>query len=218
MLNSPVPIGTFSSMSSDAPGLRERKKHRTRETIADAAMQLFAERGFDATTIADIAAAADIAPRTFFGYFPSKEAVVFHDHDALLASFGARLRERGARETAFDAMRAWVLDLVAANDHDAPRRAVRRRLTDETPALAAQERANRAQFEAVLTEAVASDLGSSADALAPHLAAAAAIATLDALDRFHDGREQPDAEAAVAILDEALAFLRGGLRALRRSS
>ena len=53
---------------------------------------MFGERGYQATTVADIAAAADIAPRTFFAYFPSKEAVVFHDFDVLFGSLQGRDR------------------------------------------------------------------------------------------------------------------------------
>ena len=81
-------------------GLRERKKQRTREQIVAAAFGLFGERGFQATTVADIAAAADIAPRTFFAYFPSKEAVVFHDFDALFASLQETIEGRPEGETA----------------------------------------------------------------------------------------------------------------------
>src|SRR2546422_6331291 len=80
-------------------GLRERKKEQTRRAIEDAAFRLFAQRGFPATTISDIAAEADIAPRTFFAYFPSKEDVVFAHFDAYTASLQQRLDERGSGET-----------------------------------------------------------------------------------------------------------------------
>lgn len=201
--------------SPDPAGLRERKKRRTREAIVAAASELFAAHGFEQTTIADIAEAADISPRTFFGYFPSKEAVVFHDHDELLASFGARLRDRAPRESAFEALRAWVASLVEQLDVNAPEGLVRRRLAAETPALAAHQRTNRAAFEQRLAEAVAADLGVSADALAPRLASAAAIAALEAVDRFSP-EERTDPATALAPLDEAITFLGAGLEALHR--
>src|SRR3712207_126969 len=121
-------------MSPEA-GLRERKKLRTRKAIADAALRLFERRGYDATTITDIAAAADIAPRTFFAYFPSKEAVVFDGIAADLDALAVRLRDRHEGETVFDALRAWIADHLDDPEHGGPAGERRRRLIRETPSL-----------------------------------------------------------------------------------
>ncbi len=73
------------------PGLRERKKLRTKAAIQIEAMRLFLDRGFEQTTIEDIADAAEISPSTFFNYFPTKEDVVFEDEldPLILAAFNA---------------------------------------------------------------------------------------------------------------------------------
>src|SRR3954469_340472 len=118
-------------------GHRERKKQRTREQIVDAAFALFAERGFQATTVADIAAAADIAPRTFFAYFPSKEAVVFFDFDAMFASLKATIEERPEGETAIDALRRWLDHSLPAEHKSSDEAVLRKRMCIDEPSLAA---------------------------------------------------------------------------------
>ena len=67
---------------SSGQTLRDRKRQRTRQALIDAATDLFERFGYDATTVADIAAAADIGTRTFFSYFASKEEVLFPEVDA----------------------------------------------------------------------------------------------------------------------------------------
>src|SRR4051812_44250827 len=174
-----------SSGMTEPAGLRERKKQQTREAIVRAALALFAERGFEGTTIADIAEAADIAPRTFFGYFASKEEVVFHDFETILARFAEHLHGRAEGETAFDAMRSWIAEWSTLVDLADEQQRVRRRLVRTTPALEARERTNLARFEHELATAVAADLAVPAGSLRPHLVSSAATAALDALGRFY---------------------------------
>ena len=200
-----------------AQGLRERKKQRTREQIVDAAMRLFDERGYHATTITDIAAAAEVAPRTFFAYFPSKEAVVFHNVDRDLESLASALRDRLPGETAFDALRRWLdamFDQWMAEEDEA---LLRKRLCREDEGLANFEGGVMGRVHELLLEAIADDLGEPRDALRPRLVTAAAIAALTSLEgTLHEKAEQPVAKAeALAVLDDAMLFLRGGIDALQ---
>ncbi len=74
-------------------GLRERKKLKTREEIAAAAMRLFGERGFDAVTVAEIARAAEVSEKTVFNYFPSKEDLIVHRGQEKTAALIEAIRE-----------------------------------------------------------------------------------------------------------------------------
>jgi AcrR family transcriptional regulator len=91
-----------------AAGLAVRKKERTRQALADAATDLFDARGYDATTIEDIAAAADVSPRTFYRYFPTKEDLVLAMGQTSLESFFAALEARPPGEPLLDAVRGAV--------------------------------------------------------------------------------------------------------------
>jgi AcrR family transcriptional regulator len=198
-------------------GLRERKKQRTREQIAEAAMRLFAERGYHATTISDIAAAADVAPRTYFAYFPSKEAVVFHNLDRDMDALASALRDRRPGENAFDALRRWIdamFDQWMAEEDEA---LLRKRLCREDEGLANFQVGIMARIQELLLEAIASDLGEPHDALRPRLVTAAAMAALTSLESTvgHDAEGRMAKGDALAVLDDAIAFLRGGIDALQ---
>ncbi|MCE7884331.1 MAG: TetR family transcriptional regulator [Actinobacteria bacterium ATB1] len=93
-------------MDQGGAGLRERKKERIREAIEMAALDLFEQRGFDGTTLEDVAAAADIAPRTFFHYFPSKEDVVLSDYGRRLGRIAEVLADAPAGDPPVRALRA----------------------------------------------------------------------------------------------------------------
>jgi AcrR family transcriptional regulator len=191
-------------------GHRERKKQRTREQIVESAFALFRERGFQATTVADIAAAADIAPRTFFAYFPSKEAVVFYDFDGLFESLQAAIVDRPEGVSAIDALRSWLEVSLPAVHHEGDDAELRKRLCFDEPSLAAHQKHLLSKLEMLLRDGVARDLGEPSDSLRPKLVAAAAVAAMAAIDD-----EQADKAHSMALLDEALVFLRGGVAALQ---
>ncbi|GGV60924.1 TetR family transcriptional regulator [Streptomyces thermoviolaceus] len=92
------------------PGLRERKKQRTRDALLRAALELFTARGYEQTTVDDIARAVGVSQRTFFRYFPGKEEVAFAMQDMVEAHFMTSLRARPAHEPPLEALRRAVLD------------------------------------------------------------------------------------------------------------
>src|SRR5262249_51799790 len=98
------------------PGLRERKKQRTRETIARAGAELFAERGYHATTLPEIAEAADVSTRTIFAYFPSKEDILFSKFAQMKEALAQALTERPEGTDALETVRDFIL-----SSHDAER-------------------------------------------------------------------------------------------------
>ena len=118
-------------------GLRERKKQRTRDAIQREAMRLFQEQGYEATTIEQIAAAADISPSTFFNYFPTKEDVVFNDpYDPI---FIPHFLERPSDESPSEALRhTFDASLSGIMERDRDTILARIKLTVGEPALRAR--------------------------------------------------------------------------------
>jgi AcrR family transcriptional regulator len=141
------------------------------------ALRLFAGKGFAATTIEEIAAAADIAPRTFFRYFPAKEEVVFWaDYQPTLADF---VTTRPGDEPAIQALYHGITDgLAGFYDHDRKRLLERIKLAFRTPALHPRLRQQQADWAAGMTALLAARLGAPPDDLEIRAIAAAIAAAL----------------------------------------
>ncbi|WP_280384599.1 TetR/AcrR family transcriptional regulator [Nocardia wallacei] len=103
-------------MSPEAPGLREIKKQETRQSISDHATRLFIERGFETTTIAEVAEAARVAKKTVTNYFPRKEDLALDIHQRFVASLADTVRARATGESALAALRAEFLAATARFD------------------------------------------------------------------------------------------------------
>lgn len=120
-------------------GLRERKKARTRASLVENGLRMFDSQGYEATTVAQIAEAADVAPATFFTYFPTKEHLVFADYAERVDGLGRSLLRREPDESPRQALTRGVRDLLEVwswpdADRDALA-ATRARVVLTTPAL-----------------------------------------------------------------------------------
>jgi AcrR family transcriptional regulator len=160
------------------PGLRERKKQRTRALIADTALRLFLERGFEAVTITEIAQAADIDARTIYNYFPSKPDLVFQRLEAFERALLDAVRTRQAGESILAAFARFVLDLqgslLAEEEASEQLRAISQMIV-ASPALLAHEEQVFASFTASLAALIAEETGARADDVQPSVVAHALI-------------------------------------------
>lgn len=203
-------IGT----SSPKPGLRERKKQQTRDTIARVALELFAERGYDETTLAEIAEAANVSPRTIFSYFESKEEILFCEAPGQVDEVKDALAQRPEGSTTIDTLR----DLLYSMPPPDELAKLRKQAVTSSPALKLKMRARVAELEPVLVESFAKDLGSDPDDVRALLIAASATAAFtavhDRLEAEFEGRPISH-ERVMVIVDGVFEFLRGGLDRLR---
>jgi AcrR family transcriptional regulator len=207
-------------------GRRERKKLATRAAVRDAALRLAVRHGVENITVEQIATEADIALRTFFNHYSSKEEAVVAAAAVGAEAMVAEFRARPADESVLQALREAVL--VVMDRHDTAGRDHLRalRLMRESPSLMLQQMAVLATQEQALAEAVADrvDLaapGGGPSPIYPQLCAAAALAALRVvLDRWFAQATEPDDAPPLAVLrqevDEALAHLGAGLDAAGR--
>jgi AcrR family transcriptional regulator len=189
-------------------GLRERSKARRRAAIIRAAFELFAERGYDATTVADIAEAAEVSPRTVSMYFPAKQDIAMSRLSDGVAGLTAAIQDRRPGETVHDVFGRWLLaSQTEPGDREMYRLA--RRMFAANPDLAALRTARLAAAIREGAALIAEEDGTTPDAIAPRIAAAASAAIAMEIIDTEPG---PGREEAVAA---AMRFLEAGTAALR---
>jgi AcrR family transcriptional regulator len=207
------------------PGLRERKKHETRLLIADAARRLFADRGFDGVTVAEIAREANVSEATVFNYFPNKEDLFYSRLEAFEEELLEAIRHRQPGESVLAAFRGFllqqrgVLAMNAPGEDDEATQQVRTitRVITESPALLARERQVFARYAESLAALLAEETGTSAADVEPRAVANALLGVHRALidyvrERTLAGARAPEiARETRAQTKRAFALLERGL-------
>jgi AcrR family transcriptional regulator len=200
-------------------GRRERKKELTRQAILQAAGRLFAERGFHAVTIAEVAEAADVAQQTIFNHFRSKEDLFFGKQDEMVHGPANAVRARQPDESITGALRRYVVSYLRLGcpPEAAEQKIERMRVLASSPLLQARERELLQECEDQLAATLRDELGDAQPALLPQLVASQYVAIKRTLivemrRRLLAG-EQPAAAiaAVVALTDDVYDRLERGL-------
>ncbi len=195
------------------PDLRERRRRETQAEISAVALDLVEARGYAATTVEDIARAAGVSPRTFFRYFPSKEAAVLAPDDGVEASLVEHLERAGAGVPLLERVEAAFAALVERlaqqpADDVVPRVLRVRRLVLADPALTAAALGLQAQQADRVAALVAAAAGTPVDdlrtRLVTELAGTAVRLSCDELARLAEAGERPDLVAIPAATRAAL--------------
>jgi AcrR family transcriptional regulator len=194
---------------SNVVGLRERKKADTRIAISRAALRLAVEHGPDSITVDDIAAAADVSPRTVFNYFATKEEAILGFDPNRSREVGQSVLERPVRESPLTTLRAAFVEIATGVPEVAEISRTKVELVRQHPQLHPSYVAGYAALEDALVDAIAHRTGLDPErSLYPRLVVSTAIAAFRvALDRAG-----PGTRSLVAAIDEAFVTLAGGLR------
>jgi TetR/AcrR family transcriptional regulator, regulator of mycofactocin system len=200
-------VGVPGAAVPAAAGRAGRKRVTSRAELEHIAFDLFGRRGFEQTTIDDIACAAGIGRRTFFRYFPSKNDVVWGDFDQELERMRLHLKGFPPRLPVMDAIRVAVVDFNTFAPQQLPWHRRRMQLILRTPALQAHSTLRYAAWRQVITEFAADRIGQRPDALAPrtigYVALGVAIAAYEQWLQTEDADLGELLDAAMRQLDAA---------------
>lgn len=188
------------SSAEHQPGLRERKRQQTRERLKQVAIGLFLERGFEATTLDDIVAAADVSRRSFFHYFASKEDVVFAWQDDIGVALAEEIAKRPPEEPPLLAAIHAIIEVIRCYDREDT--LAIGRLIHDTPALRARDQAKYEALERALAATLSKRMGTAPDGLRARLVAMVAIGAMRIGTETwlaEGGRERPDEYAKQAF-------------------